>query len=194
MIDIVRGEQLIEIQTRNFAALRGKLSKLLEQYTVNVIYPIAREKWIIRAQNGDGNPAKRRKSPRRGRIEDLFYELVSIPQLALHSNFRLEVLITSQEEIWLDNGQGSWRRKGWSIADRRLLEVHHRYVFGSRSDYAALIPAESLSHFTTKELAQKLSIRRNLAQRMAYCLHRMGIIEIATHAGRARVYRLHTPD
>ncbi len=41
-IDVQTPERLIEIQTRNFGALRPKLDALLPDYSLRVVYPIAR--------------------------------------------------------------------------------------------------------------------------------------------------------
>src|SRR4026209_2429372 len=71
VIDIVRDDLLIEIQTRNFSSIKVKLNKLARSHQIRLIYPIVQEKWIVRG-------ATRRKSPKRGRLEDLFWELVSI--------------------------------------------------------------------------------------------------------------------
>ena len=46
IIDIVRGDLLVEIQTRNFAAIKRKLLALVPHHPVQLVYPIAREKWI----------------------------------------------------------------------------------------------------------------------------------------------------
>src|ERR687896_696898 len=75
VIDIVRDDLLIEIQTRNFSAIKSKLTRLSDAHRVRLIYPIVQEKWIIRSGNGDRGALIRRKSPKRGRFEDLFWEL-----------------------------------------------------------------------------------------------------------------------
>src|SRR6185369_9848333 len=86
VIDLVRDDLLIEIQTGNFSAIKSKLNKLAHSHQVRLIYPIVQEKWIVRS-GGDGCGTMRRKSPKRGRMEDLFWELVSIPQLLSNPNF-----------------------------------------------------------------------------------------------------------
>ena len=79
VIDIVRGDLLIEVQTRSFNSIRQKLSILLERYPVRLVHPIAREKWLIKlSEDGKSRPS-RRKSPKRGGWEHVFEELVSFP-------------------------------------------------------------------------------------------------------------------
>src|SRR5919112_1615330 len=79
VIDIVRDDLLIEIQTGNFSSIKSKLTALARRHRVRLIYPIVQEKWIVRLATGKGAVAIRRKSPKKGRLEDLFWELVSIP-------------------------------------------------------------------------------------------------------------------
>ena len=64
-IDVQTPERLIEIQTRNFGALRPKLDALLPDYSLRVVYPIARHKWLVK-ENAAGELVERRRSPRRG--------------------------------------------------------------------------------------------------------------------------------
>ena len=71
VIDIRRGELLIEIQTGNFSALKKKISTLVSEHPVRLVYPIPREKWIIKIPQGEGE-TQRRKSPKRGSVEELF--------------------------------------------------------------------------------------------------------------------------
>ena len=113
VVDIIRGDLLIEIQTSNFSAIKHKLVHLLEHHPVRLVYPLPQEKWIIRQSAIDGSRLSRRRSPKRGRIEHLFDELVRLPELALSSNFSFEILFTREEEIRRNDGLGSWR---WIVA------------------------------------------------------------------------------
>ncbi len=182
-IDIRRGDLLIEIQTGNFSALRKKLNKLLEGHQVLLVYPIPEAKWIVR-QTKRGKHIARRKSPKRGRIENLFDELLYIPEIACHPNFRLWVLLTHQEDVWQDDGAGSWRRKHWSVADRRLLEVTAKVEFCQLADYLSLIPNGLSAPFTHRQLAAALKAPVWLSTRMSYCLRKMGLLETRGQQGR----------
>jgi hypothetical protein len=182
-IDIVRGELLIEIQTANFGAMRTKLARLLEQHKVLLVHPIAEAKWIVR-QTKRGRQVARRKSPKRGRFENLFDELLRIPQLAAHPNLSCLALLTHQEEIWRDDGRGSWTRGHWSIADRRLLQVTASRRFDGLHDYLGLIPAELPAPFTHKQLAAAIGAPAWMATRMSYCLRKMGALRAVGKQGQ----------
>jgi len=182
VIDIVRDDLLIEIQTRNFSSIKLKLNKLARTHRVRLIYPIVQEKWIVRG-------ATRRKSPKRGRLEDLFWELVSIPQLLSNPNFSLEVLMIRQEEVRRYDGKRTWRRRGWVIEGRQLLEVLDRRLFVASADWLWFLP-DGLESFTTGDLATGTATGRELAQKMAYCLREVRMIELIGRRGRANLYRV----
>ena len=112
-IDILRHKLLIEIQTSNFSSQRKKLTTLTGKHNVRLVFPIAKEKWIVRLSADGLTRLGRRKSPKKGHLLLLFEELVSIPSLMKVENFSLEVLLIQAEEVRCDDGQGSWRRKGW---------------------------------------------------------------------------------
>ena len=93
VVDIVRDDLLIEIQTANFSSVKQKLIDLVSRHRVRLVYPIAREKWLVKLPREGENERSRRKSPKRGRIEEVFRELVSFPELLAERNFSLEVLL-----------------------------------------------------------------------------------------------------
>lgn len=190
VIDIVRDGLLIEIQTRNFYAISAKLAKLTRSYEVRLVYPVVQEKWIVRSAKNNRGIVVRRKSPKRGRLEDLFGELVSIPQLLSHPNFSLEILMIREEEIRrYDGRRRRWRRSGWVTEGRRLVDVIDRRLFGNSADWLAFVP-NGLQSFTTKDLAAVMDTRRDLAQKMAYCLRHARMIELIGKQGRANLYRV----
>lgn len=189
-VDVVRTGLLIEIQTRNFTAIKPKLVRLLENHSVRLVHPIPLEKWIVRLPAEGDQPLDRRRSPRRGRLEHLFSELVRIPHLVAHPNFSIEVLLTREEEIRRDDGRGSWRRKGWSIVDRRLLEVVDRVSLDTPEDFRIFLPPGIAEPFTNRELSASLHLSRSLVGKMVYSLRQMGIVEVAGQRGRSFLFQI----
>jgi hypothetical protein len=178
LIDVVKNNILYEIQTRNFASLRIKLKTLLETNQIKIVYPIPLQKWIVRIPNiNDGKATTRRKSPKHGRIEFLFNELVYISNLLIDPNLTVEVIFTHDEEIRRDDGKGSWRRKGASILDRRLVKIISIKEMIYPIDYNNLLPFNPFTIFTNQELAAELGIPIRLARKMTYSLRQMGILE-----------------
>ena len=188
VVDIVRGDFLIEIQTRNFSAAKAKLSDLASSHPVRLVYPIASEKWLVKLPKDGNGQLTRRKSPKRGSIEDLFAELVSVARMASYQTLSFEILFTREEEVRRHDEKRAWRRRGWVTVERRLLEVVGRRRFDSPGDFSALVPRTLREPFTTMDLAQALGRPRRLAQKMAYCLREMGEIQSVGHRGRAVLY------
>jgi hypothetical protein len=186
VIDIVRDNVLLEIQTRHFGAIKSKLATLVSSHQVRLIYPIAREKWIVQPPTAGSAFSTRRKSPKRGRVEDLFREAVAIPRMLSHQNFSLEVVMTREEERRRYDGR-RWRTRGWVTEERRLLEVVDRRVFEGPASWLALVPMRD-EPFTSSDLAQAIGVRLDLAQKMTYSMRQAGLIQSAGKRGRAMLY------
>jgi len=196
VIDIVRrnelrGDELIEIQTRHFAALKRKLPQLLETHRVRLIYPIAQAKWITRVKADGQTLIGRRKSPRRGVLEDVFVELVSLPELMAHPNFTLEVVLTHEEEVRCPrSGRKRYRAREWRVCNRRLLNVIESIEFAAPADFQRFIPTDLPAPFTSRELAQALQRPDYFAHKITYCLRKMGVLTVVGKRQRAWLYVL----
>jgi hypothetical protein len=158
-VDLVRGELLIEIQTASFGSIRSKLRALTREHRVRLVHPIAVERWVVK-QPRRGEPGSRRKSPKRGRLEDVFVELVSFPELLTSGNLSLEVLLVGEEEVRRHDARLRRRRDGWVTEERRLLDVRERHVFHGPADMAALLPPDLEQPFLTSDVAAGLRCPR----------------------------------
>ena len=186
VIDLVRGDQLVEFQTGGFAPLRKKLAALAEEHRVRLVAPIAVSRRIVKV-SGAGEILSSRRSPRKGCLHDVFDRLVSIPALIAHPNFELEVLLTHQDELRMFEPGRAYRRHGWVVQGRSLVSVEESAVIASIRDAATLLPSLAET-FDTAELAAGSCIDRRLAQRMAYCLRAMGVIVPVGKRGGAVLY------
>jgi hypothetical protein len=174
VVDLVRGELLVEFQTGGFAPLRRKLAALAEIHRVRLVAPVAVTRRIVRLSDA-GEVISSRRSPRRGCLHDVFDRLVSLPALVAHPNFELEVLLTHQDELRMFRAGRAYRRRGWVVVGRSLVEVEGSVLIRGIDDAAALLPPLAET-FDTAELAAGSGIDRRLAQRMAYCLRALGVI------------------
>jgi hypothetical protein len=187
-IDLVRGDTLIEIQTKSLASLRPKLEALLDEAPVRVVHPVTVQKWIVRVDE-HGESLGRRRSVFRGRLEDAFVELVALPRFFAHPNFSMEFLLITEDEVRRHEAGKVWRRKGWVIVERRLNEVKGAHVMHGVADWAALLPTSLPPSFTTADIAAAAGISRDLAQKMAYCLRECGAIAFDGKVKNAHRYR-----
>jgi len=182
-IDIVRGALLIEIQISNFSRLRAKIKNLLVNHQIRLVYPIPMVKWIKYIDTD-----KRRLSPRKGKLEHIYQELVYIIPFLSHPNLSLEVLFIHEEEIRLRDGRGSWRRKGTSIIDRRLVSVDSRLLLDIPTISRNLLTEFKNREFTSKDIALHRKITANLARKLAYYMLKTEMITITGKRGRHNLF------
>ncbi|MFX1488845.1 MAG: hypothetical protein ACFFBI_06845 [Promethearchaeota archaeon] len=188
LIDIVRDGLLIEIQTKNFASIRRKLEKLIQNHNVRLVHPIIQDKWIININNSSEKIIRKRLSPKHCSYLDIFNELIRIADLVSHPNFTIEILLVQVEEIRKNDGKGTWRRAGWSIQDVRLVNILERKIFYNPSDFLILTPTDLRTPFTNVDLAHSLKKSVNLARKMSYCLRKMGILHVIGKKGKAFLF------
>lgn len=184
VVDVVRGDTLIEIQTRGFASMGRKLDRLLSDFHVHVVHPIAVDSWIERL----GRPT--RKSPKHGCLHDVFDELVSVPTMLDHPNLTLEVFLVQVDVVKVEDPTMRRRRGGWRTVDRRLRSIVDRHGLRTTDDLVGLLPDGLPAQWTTKDVAELAAIPRRTAQQMAYVLRAN---ERVTEVGRGRagvVYEL----
>jgi hypothetical protein len=190
IVDSSRNDLIVEIQTGSFAKIRKKLTSLLAHHPVRLVHPIARDKTIVVYDGEMKEILRTRKSPKRGELLDIVYELVHIPDILGHPRFSLEVLLTREEEIRRADGLGSWRRRGVSIVDRRLVEVLERRGFETIDSYLTLLSPAIGSTFTNRDLAERMGKPVEKVRRLTYCLKRCGAIEVAGTEGKAQHFRM----
>lgn len=185
VIDIKRGDSLIEIQTSSFAAMGRKLDHLLPEHPVLLVHPIAIATYLDRPDKPT------RKSPKRGSIYSLFDELVSVPTLIDHPNLTIEAVLATVTKTQIIDPRARRGRGGYRTVDRTLREIHEVHRFTSAADLLGLVPVADLPEpFTTADVASAAGVARPIAQRIAYC---MRALEIFTEEGRTKAgiqYRL----
>ena len=188
IVDLLRGDHIIEIQTGGFAAIRRKMRALSQRYRVTLVYPVAYERWILKLPTTTCGQPVRRKAPRRQRMDQLFQELVSFPDLLRCPNFSIEVACIQAEEVQRYDRRRGRRRRGWVIVERRLLGVLERHVIATPSDLWSLISWALPEPFQTLHLARVLNRPRWFAQKVAYCLRESGASTAIGKVGNALVY------
>lgn len=191
-IDVVRGEELIEIQHGSLAAIRNKIQSLLNEHRVRVVKPIVLSKQLIKRAGLGRRIVDRRRSPKRGTIWELFHDLVYFSRVFPHPNLVLEVPLVDVEE-WRYPGHGRrrWRhRRDHQVEDQRLLQIAAIYCFQTAQDLARLLPHDLPAPFHTQHLCQSLQIAPSFAQRIAYSLRETGAIHGVGKSGNLLLYEL----
>jgi hypothetical protein len=142
IVDIIDADHtIIEIQTSSLSNIRKKITSLVRNYRVKLVYPVAVEKTLYVYDEPQGALLYSRKSPKRGGIADIFREALHLRDLLLHPNFELEVVFINAEELRAKDGKGSWRRGGTSIFDKQLTSVVEKLTLKTADDYRNILPA-----------------------------------------------------
>lgn len=175
-VDVLREDRIVEIQTGNFHSIRRKVKTLSQERRVQLVHPIPATKMIVKRAERGGGIVSRRRSPKHGRLRDIFGPLTRLAGLLPGPNLTLTVLLTEEEEHRVDDGRGSWRRKGVSVVDRVLTRIVQETDLHTGDDYLRLWETIPPSPFTTKELAQANHESRSLAQQACYFLSRGGVL------------------
>lgn len=192
-IDVVSGDQLVEIQHGSLAAIRDKVRSLLADHRVLVVKPIVTQKRLIKRSARGGRITGRRMSPKRGRLLDLFDDLVYFTRVFPHERLVLDVPLVEVEE-WRYPGHGRrrrWRASDHEVEDQKLIAVQEVHRLQTAADLGRLIrcPRPLPKPFHTGHLAAALGIQRWFAQRIAYCLRKIGTVEEVGKRGNARMYQ-----
>ena len=187
VIDVVRGDHLIEIQTGGFAPLRRKLDTLLDHHPIRIVAPIPYRSLITKIDS-NGEILDERWSPKRGSRLSIFERLVSFPSLLDHPNLTLTVVGIRQRELRTHDPDRAWRRRGWVVKERHLDEVVDTVHLSSPTELLGLLPTLG-EEFTTAQVAALAGIQRRLAQQIVYCLRLAGLIVEVGRSGNTRLYR-----
>ena len=186
---MVNGGHIVEVHTSSFWPLRNKLQHLLNAYSVTLVHPVARDRYIVNMAVDKTMSATRRRSPRHGSVFDVFLSLVSIPELLAHPNLTLEVVLTVEEEIRAQSDRRSRWHRGWARVDRRLVDVVETHTIASMSDLFAMIDAELPELFTSNDIGVAMKSSRRLGQKAAYCFREGGVSKVCGKKGNTLVYR-----
>jgi hypothetical protein len=101
----------------------------------------------------------------------------------------VELALVDVTERRVQDGRGSWRRKGISILDKSLVAYHGSLVLAGPDDYRRLVPFGEQEAFTAQELGKRAGVKAELARKALYTMRKLGVVEQSGKQGRAWVYR-----
>ncbi|MFO7945544.1 MAG: hypothetical protein R6V19_01840 [Armatimonadota bacterium] len=186
--DVLIEDTIYEIQTRNLSAIRDKLLQLVSDHDVVLVMPLAETKHIVYLDPESGEELRSRRSPKHCTFFDAFDELVYLTRFLPAGRGAVELVLTEERELRVDDGEGSWRRDGISIQGRELVEVIETRRFETPADFLSLLPQDLPHRFTTADIAEVCEVRTRLAGRIAYTLRESGAITHVGNKGKAYLY------
>jgi hypothetical protein len=185
---VTAGGEIIEVQTGSFGPLKRKIPALAAGGPVKIVHPVIVTKYI-ELFDESGLLLRRRKSPRKGNIWDLFKALLYAPELPLLPRVSIELALVDVTEKRVTDGKGSWRRKGVSIADREITARRETIPLSRPRDYLLFVPFTGKDLFTSRQLAERAKIDPATAQKCLYVLSRLGLVKRVARQGRWITYR-----
>jgi hypothetical protein len=188
--DIKSDDSITEIQTRSFNLLRPKLAEFLKEHKVTVVFPVAKEKYILWIDPESGEVAEPRKSPKKGSALDIFPELYRIKAFLLDSNIRFKILLLGVNELRLKNGWSKDGKRGSYKYESIPTALFEEFELNSVSDYKKLIPDGLPEMFTSKDFAKASKRTVYRAQTALNVLTHVGAVERVSKKGRSYCYAI----
>lgn len=193
--DIINEDGIIEIQTASFDKLRSKLSEFLQVADVTVVYPIAVTKWLTKIETETGEMGKKRKSPVKGTIYDVFAELYKIKSFLNSDRLNLCLMLMNVEEYRCppeESGLKRGRRKGYTRYDRIPVELIDELHFNCKSDWLKFIPDNIPAEFTSKQFSELAGIHISTSQICLNILTSMDIVVRVGKSGNSYIYSVNS--
>ncbi|MBQ7434152.1 MAG: hypothetical protein IJV50_11980 [Lachnospiraceae bacterium] len=189
--DICFGDEIYEIQTRQFYHLNRKLDAYLKgNYQVTIVYPVPVRKWLSWVDAETGEITERRKSPKKGRAADVFRELYQIRKYLSNDRLRICLMLLETEEFRLLDGYGKDKKKRSTRYDHVPLQLEQEVWLRQPADYRQLIPEDLPESFTSRDFASAAHIPANTARYGLLLLHDLGLVERIAKQGTQYVYQL----
>ncbi len=184
--DIQIGDRILEVQTRRFDRLIPKLRTYLETYDVTVVYPIAHIKTLSWLDPVTGDLSQPRKSPKKGKLQDVLYEVFYLREFLHHPHFHIRVILCDMEEFRIQSGVGKDRKRHAPRAERIPLRLVEDVLFSDAASYATLLP--DWEEYTVPRLVKEWKMYPTLANRAIRVWRELGILQEAGKVGRAKRY------
>lgn len=194
--DILNEDGATEIQTRNLFAMKRKLEAYLPALPVTLVHPVIRSRRIIYMDPDTGELSRPRLSPKKGRTEDAFLELVHIREALNSPNLMIVLPLVDAEEYRIRDAGRKRRRGGSSPLKYELLPTAliDETVIAEREDWLrflpeALLAGEQSAPFTVDELSKAAELPRRTASAMCAVLLAAGALE-RRRQGRSYFYSI----
>lgn len=169
--DALSEGEIFEIQTKAFSRLSPKLEYYLEQtpHKINVIYPIIRNRRLIRIDPETGEILRKQTSPKHGSSLMALPELFHIRHLLPCDRIKITLLFIDAEEYRYSE-RVRYRRSGAYDAELFPVSLAEAEEYGSADDFLRFIPSDVPS-FTASEYSKitKLTGRRLYAALALLC-------------------------
>lgn len=189
--DVLRENEIVEIQTASLHPLKTKIAYYLREtpYQITVVHPVFIKRWIRWLDPDDGSVSDPRRSPKKENAitaaGDLVYLCDHLTNPRLHFRFPL----LEVEDYRLLNGRSADRKHHSSRYERFPIALLDELTVDGIEDFVKLFPADLPEIFTGAEFMRltRIDSRRAYAALKVFCT--VGMLSTEPGEGRARLYR-----
>ena len=188
--DLYDNEMIYEIQTRGFDKLRDKLSEFLKEHKVTIVHPIAYKKNIYKVYE-TGEIIGPIKSPKTGKVYEVFKELYKIKPYLNNPNLNLKIILIDMDEYRYVVEKKHARSSGYIREKQIPKNIYHIYNFNDNSDYISLLKDLNLEeNFTSLDLKKASKINKTLATVTLNILTHLEVVERIGKKGNNYIYQI----
>jgi len=188
IVDILRDDGVVEIQTGTFGSMKKKLAALLQCGYVTIVYPVAREKRVYWQDMDTGEISGGKLSPKHAQSCEIFKELRWIREHLWHENLRLRIITIESAVYNRMDGYGKDKKKRASRIDKQLVRIIDDFIISSADELIKLLPDTLPDEFTVKDMVKHGKLQNAVAQYGLKLLYDFGLLEREMQ-GRVYVYR-----
>lgn len=194
--DVLIGNTAYEIQTENLFPVKKKLDFYFSNtdYNVNIVFPIAAEKYVCWIDPESGEASSPHRSPKKRSLIDHTDTLIYLTEYIGDPRLTLTVLYISECEYRnLDGKRSLDKKRGSTRIERKPLSLISCEELKVKDDYKFLLPRDEF--FTAKSYAKGKKLRSK--RRIAYAIKMMlalGFISVCGKEGRAILYKVEGVD
>jgi len=178
--DILRDDTVTEIETCSFSNVKKKIKPFLQEYKLNIVYPLAIKRWVAFVNSETGEIGQRKKSTRPARLADMFRELYKIKEYLLLPNFSVTVVEAEIVEI-------KCRERRPHKLNRIPLEFLGTHQLKTVEDYRNAVNLPT-GLFCANDFGRLNKMRRGDVWYALSVLCTLGIIELKGKKGKAYLY------
>ena len=185
IVDILKDNQIIEIQTSSFNAMRKKLDCLLYKYPITIVYPIINQKLIYNLDE-NGELISIKKSPKKENPLKIGKELYKINNLLNHPNLKFVCVILNIDEYRIPY-INRYKQNKMTRINQVPKEIIDLIELKDASSFMSLIPFED--EFDAETFRKKLKLSLREASSTLIILRTVKAIEVVRNEGKKYIYK-----
>lgn len=190
--DILRGNEIIEVQSGSFYPMKSKIQYYLSNtdYFVTIVRPLPYIKWCIWLDGKSGEVVSRKKSSKKYLPRDVMRDWLFLCDYLGHERLKIKFLLLEEEEYRFLDGWSKDKKRGSSRYERIPIALIDEMEFSLAEDYKIFLPDSIGESFTASEYIKASKMRSYGGYAALKILCHLGFIEKSDRRqGKSFVYK-----